>query len=123
MKNLIAIFSLLFISSSFANCFQDFGGEEHSMYNSEQHDVMYTDDVLLSESGFISSLGTLGFDYESCKDAIEERVLTAQSGNDYTFILTNKDHCDGGNTYGLIYNSERYLVGTIQDGEVYCSQE
>lgn len=122
MKNLIAIFSFIIISNSFAGCFQDFSGEEYGIYNSEQHDIMYTDDVLLTEEDFNNSLGTLDFDYTSCREAIKETVLMSISGVEYTFLLTSDDQCDGGNTYGMIYDESGVLVGTVQDGDIYCTE-
>lgn len=59
--------------------------------------------------------------YESCKDALALiSFIDKDTKKVYHAVASHEDHCDGGNTIGVIYNSKGSIVGEIGDSEMYC---
>lgn len=59
------------------------------------------------------------FDAKACAHAIEE-VKTQVDGRQYTALYSIEDECDGGNSYGLILDGEKHVIGFISDSEIVC---
>jgi hypothetical protein len=70
--------------------------------------------------------------YENCKDNLAERVIRDTStGKIYTVVATNDDECDGGNSFGNMYEGEptnpkkifkQKRVADVEDSSVVCRQ-
>lgn len=79
--------------------------------------------LVLSEAEFNNIPTFAGdFDYEQCKDAIvASKVQDKLTGKIFTAVYTNEDHCDGGNSYGVLYDQEmQTILGTIGDSFISC---
>jgi len=126
MKNSIKILSLVLMLTSmkaFANC--DVNGID--MADGENQDAF----VVLSEkpAHFINKaqwakdVGSdmaKSFEYSSCKDAMEWRVIRAKNSTQtYVALVSVQDECDGGNSYGVIYYKNK-IVGSVSDSYIDC---
>lgn len=62
----------------------------------------------------------LGGSLDDCEDkSIKQMKVTTLSGVIFYAIHTNEDHCDGGNSFGIIVNSQKQTIGHIYDGDFY----
>lgn len=122
MKHLIALATLTFTLNSFASsCMEDLGERESwQIFEDTSFITLLDADASLSESEFNNTLGTLDFTYEYCKDAVTEVVVQSSAGAKYRFLVTHEDNCDGGNTYGLVFNQSGTRIAEVRDGEIYC---
>jgi len=129
MKNLIALFTLTISINSFATCSAPEGdlGSVYDGYDNDQTEYLYNE---TSDNGKIpfpgklfSQYPSLGeFDAKECADAVTESVIkNKKTGISYVAVYTIEDNCDGGNSYGLLFNEDKSkVVATINDGDFYC---
>ena len=62
----------------------------------------------------------VGGSLEGCEDKdIKQMMVTTSSGVIFYAIHTNEDHCDGGNSFGILVNSQKQTIGHIYDGDFY----
>ena len=63
------------------------------------------------------------FDYESCHDAFLQELILF-NGRFYWKMGSMEDRCDGGNTYGAIYNYRLTTpIAHVYDGDIYCEED
>lgn len=119
MKTLALALGLLFSHSILACSVQD-----SSIYQIRfESDFTEISEKQVPFPGYLfSQFESLGdFDYESCKDAVQEVVVQAQDGSRLRLIYTVEDSCDGGNSYGIILNDKDLApVALIHDSDVSC---
>jgi hypothetical protein len=78
--------------------------------------------VTLTKTQFLQVPVYVDFDYSECRDALViQMVQSKDSGRNFSALLTAEDNCDGGNSYGALYNEDRtQLLGEIRDSFIYC---
>ncbi len=66
-------------------------------------------------------------DQEQCKGAVQEILVRSKDDQSvYTFLYTNEDSCDGGNSFGVILSDETpapnedKVIATISDSFIDC---
>lgn len=66
----------------------------------------------------------VSLDKESCRkaNAIGQTTFSL-NGESFTRITSNEDSCDGGNTYGVIVDSNKKAIAHIYDGDIYCQED
>ena len=126
MKNLIALITLLTSLSSFAGYYSDYQDcsgvltqELWAVQDGEGVDVIYDIDAEISAKEFNSTpVFNDGFEYKYCKNALTELVVMDMNGNEYKILHTHDDVCDGGNSYGVVYDmNTNKIIAHIHDGE------
>ena len=67
------------------------------------------------------------WDVNDCKGAVlKTQVVSFKDHKVYTFMFTNEDNCDGGNSYGLILGTKEQspngdgVVAIITDSDISC---
>ncbi|MBL6990494.1 MAG: hypothetical protein ISR65_11980 [Bacteriovoracaceae bacterium] len=86
--------------------------------------VKRVDNVTISEQLFKSTPILSDFDYEECKSSLTELYFSSpETMVTYRALNTFEDSCDGGNSYGVIYDPNETIVGYIKDSDFYCSQD
>ncbi len=129
MKNLIVLITLLLSLDSFATNYADYkectgvlAQTLSELKGGEGVDVLYQSRARMSEREFNSTpVFNDGFEYESCKKAVKEVSIMDMDGNEFKLRFTHEDECDGGNTYGVVYDmGTGDIVAHINDGELYC---
>ena len=62
------------------------------------------------------------FQYEECKDSLRSKTMRSKvTGRIFTAVYTNEDECDGGNSYGALFNEDiTKLLGDIGDSYISC---
>ena len=98
------------------------------MYNEGPYKVIAKDDKVMGLPTIFASYPQLGeFDAIDCQDAVRStKVVSFVDHKVYTFYFTNKDRCDGGNSYGLILGTAKQspnrdkVVAIITDGDIDC---
>ena len=118
MKDLIFSILLILLSfNSFAsfNCEADFPETYHGF-----NVLRKSQDISFVLDNWDNISVIRDFDKEYCYDLVDMELVKVNS-NFFWMITTIDDGCDGGNTYGVIYNyglSE--AVAGIFDGDVEC---
>jgi thioredoxin-related protein len=57
---------------------------------------------------------------ERCIDVVDMNLIKVKNKY-FWMMISSDDSCDGGNTYGVIYNySLTKVAAEVQDGDVYC---
>ena len=62
------------------------------------------------------------YDGSDCHDAwVTAEVTEKSSGQKFRYYRTNKDRCDGGNTYGVfVIEGQLRAISYIRDGDLMC---
>jgi hypothetical protein len=62
------------------------------------------------------------YDQTECREAwVTAEVTEKSSGQHFRYFRTNKDQCDGGNTYGIfVTNGAPHAISYIRDGDLTC---
>jgi len=85
----------------------------------EENPVKFPDELFLA---YEYQLGPL--DKKACKNAISKLIIkNAKSKKEYSALVTRKNVCDGGSTYGLIFPTKlisKKAIAVIQDDFIIC---
>ncbi|MGI4991820.1 hypothetical protein ACRXCV_04285 [Halobacteriovorax sp. GFR7] len=122
MKSVVVLLSVILFSSAMA-CPELNNVDLASSYDRDEYTEVYSERLpKLSKEEFAKYTELADFDYDYCADALELRRLEAtQTGTVYTIVVTVEDHCDGGNSYGNIFDeSGSKLLGRIGDSYIAC---
>ena len=86
------------------------------------HKELDTYKISLTKEDFINLPNFDESEYEDCKDAfIVQVVQSKQTGRIFSALKSYEDMCDGGNSYGVLYNAEMsVVVGEIADSGISC---
>jgi len=80
--------------------------------------------ITLSEYEFnqIPNFADGQFNYEECSEALRFKTMRSLiTGRIFTAVYTNEDECDGGNSYGALFNEDMSkIVGNIGDSDISC---
>jgi len=62
------------------------------------------------------------FDQQACSgDALATQTLMDRyNHNEYLLIYTQTDECDGGNSYGIVFDQKMNFYAVVQDYDFYC---
>ncbi|MBT7610049.1 MAG: hypothetical protein HN576_09850 [Bacteriovoracaceae bacterium] len=79
-------------------------------------------DIQLTKEEFVKIPNFDFFEYEKCKNALYVKVVRSKkTGRVFNAVMTNEDHCDGGNSYGALFNSDmKTFLGDIRDSYISC---
>lgn len=59
--------------------------------------------------------------FEDCKNATSlVHLIDKHDGTNYFAIATYEDSCDGGNTLGVLLNTQKNIIAEIGDSEITC---
>ena len=98
--------------------------EENSLFkNNESEDKMVGLPKIFE--AYKDQLGE--FSAKDCKKSIRKtHFQSLESNKTYTFLYTNEDNCDGGNSYGLILSNKADslnkdgVIAVITDSDISC---
>lgn len=130
MKNIILLAALFFALDSFgATDYVECEGSLENMdmgkvYGDEHVNVLYDITANLNKRAFKSMPVLKELDYNSCQGAITEISYIDMDGNEFMILHSSQDECDGGNSYGVVYNKDSYgIVAHVKDGDFYCTKK
>ena len=121
MKLKLFFLSLCLINNSLFACPElsnlDLAGE---MVESKI-DRISTSDLFITKDQFYQFKIFKDFDYSQCSKSLSHfEFRHISSGESYTAIKTNDDICDGGNSYGVLFNRRNEMIAEIRDSFIIC---
>lgn len=134
MKKMLILLSVILSTTAFAGAKcsdKNFVGLEAESYDKLQYHNRF---VKLFEGDSPAPLGfadTFGPDDSPCRAVMVTYLKHVKTQKVYAMYTTHDDYCDGGNTIGLVIDTEKYsslnndmkdaVVGEIGDSEFYCN--
>ncbi len=117
MKLLIAFLTL----SSFAIDACEFENGQIYQVRTNSENIEISNSYVAFPGYLFEKLGVGEFKYEECRDAIREVVMKRPNGTHFNMVYTNRDYCDGGNSFGFIVEAETLLpIAVIHDSDISC---
>jgi hypothetical protein len=86
------------------------------------YEVVENNGIFLTKEEFIKIPYLDIEDYERCKNSLYlKKVSSKLTGRFFNAVMTNQDKCDGGNSYGALFDSSmNNMIGDIGDSYISC---